>query len=198
MMKRAILSGLLKVKTYNPRDYTTDKHHTVDDRPFGGGPGMVLKAEPYLKAFAQARGTKKSVKTIMLSPRGKTFTKDLAREYASDFEHIIFLCGHYEGIDARVAEILMTDETNHYEEISIGNFVLTGGELAALTMTDAIARFVPGVLGNPESNEEGRVAAKAVYTRPAEFSYKKKQYAVPDVLLSGSHAEIEKWREQSS
>lgn len=197
-MKKAVLSGVFKVSVYNLRDFTLDRHRTVDDRPFGGGPGMVLKAEPYLKAYKAARGKKKKVKTVMLSPRGEVFTSNLARAWVEDYNHIIFLCGHYEGIDARALDIIKADPENNYEEVSLGDFVVTGGELPALVMTDTTARFLPGVLGNPESLEESRAAARDVYTRPAEFMYKKEKHTVPEVLLSGDHKLIDAWREDNA
>jgi tRNA (guanine37-N1)-methyltransferase len=181
----------ITISYYNPRDYTRDKRRKVDDRPFGGGPGMVLKAEPILKAWDKAVGKKrapKSVKTIILSPRGLPFTQTLARQYVRKYKHIVLISGRYEGIDARVKKALKA------EEVSVGECVLSGGELPALIVIDAIARQVPGVLGARESLEEGRVAGGELYTRPSEFLYKKKRYCAPAVLRQGNHAAIEAWR----
>lgn len=192
MLKKAIRSGLIEVEVYDLRKFTDDKHKKIDARPYGGGPGMVLLAEPILKAHQQAKGRKKKTLTILLSPRGEQFTNALASEWQQEYSDIIFICGHYEGVDARVEEIL--DPL----KISVGPFVLTGGELPALMITDSVARFVPGVLGNEESLEEKRVASDLVYTRPEELKWKRKKYNVPEVLLSGHHKNIEDWRKQNS
>jgi len=182
------------VAYYNPRDFTKDKHKKVDDRPYGGGPGMVMTAEPILKAWQQAVGRKTSalkngqVKTLIMSPRGTVFTNKLAKEYANNFEHLVLISGRYEGIDARVKEILDA------EEVSVGDYVLTGGELPALTIIDAVSRQIDGVLGESASLEESRVTSGITYTRPEVLTYKKQNYPVPKVLVEGNHAEIEKWR----
>lgn len=184
----------IDVSYYNPRDYSTDKHHKVDERPYGGGPGMVIIPEPVLKAWEKAVGKKTAslkkgkVKTLIMSPRGTLFTQALAKQYAEAYDHIVLISGRYEGIDSRVKEILGA------EEVSVGEYVLTGGELPALTIIDAVARNVPGVLGTFESLEDERVSSGEMYTRPEVFTYKKKKYAVPEVLLGGNHAEIEKWK----
>jgi tRNA (guanine37-N1)-methyltransferase len=184
----------IDVSYYNPRDFSTDKHHKVDERPYGGGPGMVMIAEPVLKAWEKAVGKKTAalkkgkVKTLIMSPRGKLFTQALAKQYAVDYEHVVLISGRYEGIDSRVKEILGA------EEVSVGEYVLTGGELPALTIIDAVARNVPGVLGTFESLEDERVSSGEMYTRPEVLTYKKKKYPVPEVLLGGNHAEIEAWR----
>lgn len=183
----------ISVSYYNPRDFTADKHGRVDGRPFGGGPGMVMQAEPILKAWTKAVGRKQNkrrVKTIILSPRGKTFTQKLAREYAKKYDHLVLISGRYEGIDGRVKKITRA------EEVSVGDYILTGGELPALSIVDAIARQLPGVLGHKDSLEEGRVAGGEVYTRPDRLSFKGKTYQVPAVLLSGHHEQIEKWRKE--
>ena len=189
MLKRAEIAKLIKIKAINPRDYTTDKHHKTDDRPYGGGPGMVMKAEPIIRAVEKTIG-KKTIKTkvLIMSPRGKEFTNAVAKNFAKKYDHLVLIAGHYEGIDARVKKILKA------EEISTGPYVLTGGELPALTIIDAVARQIPGVLGKGESLEETRSASSEVYTRPEEFLYKKKNHKVPKVLLSGNHADIESWR----
>lgn len=182
----------IAVSYYNPREYTTDKHRKVDDKPYGGGPGMVMKAEPVLKAWEKAVGRKKDqtkVKTLIMSPRGATFTQVDAKKYAAAYDHLVLISGRYEGIDSRVKEILQA------EEISIGDYVLTGGELPALAIIDAVSRQVPGVLGTFESLEDERVSSGEMYTRPEVFTHKKKLYTVPAVFISGHHSEIEKRRE---
>lgn len=188
----------IEVSYYNPRDYTTDKHHKVDDRPYGGGPGMVMMAEPILKAWEKAVGKKtaalkaKKVKTLIMSPRGTVFTNRLAKDWAKKYDHLVLVSGRYEGIDARVKEILNT------EEVSVGDYVLTGGELPALTIIDSVSRQIPGVLGTFESLEDERATEGVTYTRPEVLHYKKKKHAVPEVLVNGNHAEIEKWRSAAS
>ncbi len=187
----------IKVDFYNPRDFSTDKHKKVDDRPYGGGPGMVLAAEPILKAWQKAVGGKKQalatgrVKTLIMSPRGRQFTNVVAQEYAEQFDHLVLISGRYEGIDARVKEILGA------EEVSIGDYVLTGGELPSLVIVDAVARQIPGVLGEHESLEESRTTNGETYTRPEVLKYRKQSYAVPKVLMEGDHAAIERWRGNS-
>lgn len=194
MLKRAGVAKLLRIDAINPRDYTTDKHHKTDDRPYGGGPGMVMKAEPIIRAVESVlkapRSSKKlhEAKILIMSPRGKEFTNSMAKNFAKKYDHLVLIAGHYEGIDARVKKILKA------EEISTGPYVLTGGELPALTIIDAVARQIPGVLGTGESLEETRTASGETYTRPEVFVHKKKKYAVPKVLLSGNHADIESWR----
>ena len=180
----------LEVKYYNPRDYTKDKHNRVDDRPYGGGPGMVMQAEPILKAWEKAVGKKdqKKIKTLIMSPRGQVFTQTSAKEYAKKYDHLVLISGRYEGIDARVKEITGA------EEISVGEFILTGGELPALTIIDATARQIEGVLGTFESLEDDRATTGETYTRPEILKYKKKTYEVPKVLVEGNHKEIEKYR----
>lgn len=183
----------ISVQYYNPRDYTKNKHKKVDDRPYGGGPGMVMAAEPVLKAWEKAvgrkRGQKTKVKTIILSPRGKVFDRKMAERLAKQYTDIVLISGRYEGIDARVKKALKADE------VSVGDYVLTGGELPALTILDAVARHVPGVLGTHESLEDRRVSSGEMYTRPEILEYKKKKYKVPSVLVKGNHKEIEQWRE---
>lgn len=187
-MARAIKRGRVKVKCFNVFNFLTKKHERPDDRPYGGGPGMVLRAEPLLAAVARAsRGLKKKPKVIIFSPAGKQFDNQLAIKLARE-KNLIMIAGRYEGIDARVKRALRA------EEISIGPYILTGGELPALVVLDAVARQIPGVLGKQESLEEGRVASPEVYTRPESFIYKSKKYRVPKVLLSGNHHKIEDWR----
>lgn len=181
----------IAVSYYNPRDFSKDKHNKVDERPYGGGPGMVMQAEPVLRAWEKAVGRKKDqskVKTLIMSPRGQKFTQDLAKAYAEKYEHLVLISGRYEGIDYRVNEIL------NAEEISVGEFVLTGGELPALSIIDATSRQIPGVLGTFESLEDERATNGKTYTRPEVLIYKKQKYTVPPVLIEGNHKEIEKWR----
>lgn len=191
ILGRAQEDKKISIKYYNPRDFTKDKHARVDRRPYAGGPGMVLEAEPFLKAAAKAKGRKtKRVKTVFFAPNGKQFTNVVARDWAKKYDDIIFLAGRYEGIDARAPKILKA------ETISVGPFVLTGGELPAMIVIDALARQIPGVLGKFESVEEERTASPDVYTRPEVLTWKKKNYRVPKVLLSGNHKEIEAWKAQ--
>lgn len=181
----------ITVSYYNPRDFATNKHKKTDDRPYGGGPGMVMYAEPILKAWQKAVGRKrdqKKVKTLIMSPRGTQFTNELAKEYAKKYDHLVLISGRYEGIDARVKEALKA------EEVSVGDYVLTGGELPALTIIDSVSRQVPGVLGTFESLEDERATTGETYTRPETIEFKKKKYKVPEVFLSGDHKEIEKRR----
>lgn len=185
---RAQKSGVLKVGFTNPRDFTDDKHHTLDDRPYGGGPGMLMKAEPLYRAIKKLR--KKNSVVILTSPRGQTFSQTLAKKLAKK-KHLIFVCGHYEGIDERVYPEMDL-------EVSLGDFILTGGELAAAVMIDAITRLVPGTFKKEdvtvsESFEEGLLEAPQ-YTRPEVWRGKK----VPQVLLSGHHKEMEKWKREQA
>lgn len=189
----------ISVQYYNPRDFSDNKHKKVDDKPYGGGPGMVMKAEPVLKAWQKAVGRKnlalkgKKIKTLIMSPRGKEFTNKLAKDYAKKYDHLILISGRYEGIDARVKKALKA------EEISVGDYVLTGGELPALSIIDAVSRQVPGVLGEFESLEDERSDGHSngeVYTRPDSFKYKEKTYKVPKVLLAGDHQKISEWRKR--
>lgn len=188
ILGRAVESGKIQVSFYNPRHYTTDRNRRVDRRPYGGGPGMVMQAEPVIKAVEQARGRKKNTHTVFLTPGGGQFTSSGARMWATTHRHLILVCGRYEGIDERARKALEA------EEVSIGPYVLTGGELPAMVITDAVSRHVPGVLGDEQSREEERAASGDVYTRPESFTYKRKEYRVPDTLLSGDHKQIEEWR----
>lgn len=188
ILGRAQQKKLITVKTVNPRDFTKDKHNTADDRPYGGGPGMVLKAEPILKAVDSLGKAKGKRGIFIMSPRGKQFDDAEARKLAKSFDEIVLICGRYEGIDARVKKILKS------KDISVGPYVLTGGELPALSILDAVARHIPGVLGDANSLEHTRTAAEDTYTRPEVFTYKKKKYTVPSILLSGHHAAVESWR----
>jgi tRNA (guanine37-N1)-methyltransferase len=198
ILARAIKGKKVKVSFYNPRDFSdgalhrkrtgTWKYQQLDDKPYGGGPGMVLLALPFIKAAKKAIGRKRGVKVVFFSTDGEQLTNARARAYAKKAKDIVFICGHYEGVDERVAQVLKA------EKISIGPYVLTGGELPALVMMDAIARQVPGVLGKYESLEEEREASPEVYTRPEVFSVAGKKYRVPKVLLTGNHQAIEEWR----
>lgn len=188
IIKRAIEDKKIAVKLYNPRDFADDKWARVDKKPYGGGPGMVIQAEPVIKAIAKAKGSKKRVKIIFLSPTGAQFTNEYAAGAAKKYSDIIIVSGRYEGIDARVKKVFKCDN------ISVGPFVLTGGELPAMLMIDVIARQVKGVLGDIQSLEESRISSADVYTRPDVFSWKGKKYRVPKVLLSGNHKEIDAWR----
>jgi tRNA (guanine37-N1)-methyltransferase len=189
---RARTAGVLDIVVHNLRGFTTDKHHVVDDVPFGGGPGMVMKPEPFfaaLSAIREQRGQPDAV--VMLSPAGERFTQEGAKRLAS-IGHVVLLCGRYEGIDERVREALAT------EEVSIGDYVLSGGEIPALAVIDAVARLVPGVVGDDQSVEADSFTRGLLdyphYTRPAEFEGRK----VPTVLLSGHHGEIKKWRREAA
>lgn len=185
---RAIFDKKIKISFYNPRDFTKDKNHRVDQKPYGGGPGMVIEALPVIKAIEKAKGKKKDVKIYFLSPGGEKFTNEIAKKVAGKFKHVIFVCGRYEGIDARIKKVFKM------EDISIGDYVLTGGELPTMVMIDAMSRQIKGVLGDFDSIEENRISSHDVYTRPEEIVYKGKKYKVPEVLLSGNHAEIDKWK----
>jgi len=181
----------MKVSYYSPRDFSKSKHNKVDERPYGGGPGMVMQAEPILRAWEKAVGRKKDqkkIKTIIMSPRGKMFDTKMAQKFAQNYDHLVLISGRYEGIDSRVKKILKA------EEISVGEYVLTGGELPALTIIDSVARQVPGVLGTFESLEDERVSSGEMYTRPEVLEYKKKKYKVPAVLTTGNHLAIEAWK----
>jgi tRNA (guanine37-N1)-methyltransferase len=189
IVRRARTTGLLELQIHNLRDFTHDRHQTVDDRPFGGGPGMVLKPEPIFEAVEKLAEPRTRV--ILTSPTGRPFTQAIARELAG-YEHLLFICGSYEGVDERVREALVHDE------LSIGDYVLTNGGLAAMVIIDAVTRLLPGALGDEQSAEQESFSHGLLeyphYTRPAEFRGMK----VPEVLLSGHHAEIEKWRAEQA
>jgi tRNA (guanine37-N1)-methyltransferase len=191
MMKRAQENGALDLRIHNLRDWTTDKHHVVDDAPFGGGQGMVMKPEPIFKAVEELKseiGNRKS-KIILMSPAGRKFDQQMATDFCSE-SHLIIICGHYEGVDHRVIEHLVD------AEISIGDYVLTNGAIAAVVFVDTIVRLLPGVLGDEQSaiddSFSGGLLEGPQYTRPSEF----RGWKVPDILLSGNHAEIAKWRKE--
>lgn len=183
----------ITVHYYNPRDFVKDKHKKIDDRPYGGGPGMVMQAEPILRAWDKAVGRKKvgKIKTLIMSPRGKKFDTKLAKKL-SLYDHLVLISGRYEGIDSRVKKALKA------EEVSIGDYVLTGGELPALAILDSVSRHVPGVLGRHESLEDKRISSGEMYTRPETIEFKKKKYKVPKIFVSGNHSEIDKRRSTGS
>lgn len=192
ILKRAQAKKLISIKTHNLRDFTFDKHHKVDDTPYGGGLGMVFKIEPIMKAVqflkSKCKNQKSKLKsrTILFSLRGKKFDSGVAKRL-SKYDQLILICGRYEGVDERVAKYIAD------EEISIGDFVLSGGELAAGVLVDAVSRFVPGVLGKFESLEEIK-GSYPVYTKPEIVKMGGKNCKVPEVLLSGHHKKIEEWR----
>ena len=188
---RAIKEKKIRVTFYNPRDFTKDKWKRVDQRPYGGGPGMVLEAESILKAVQKALRQAQGKPVIYFFDRsGSEFTNANARTLAKKTKDLVLICGHYEGVDARVQKILKA------KKISVGPYTLTGGELPALLVIDAVARQIPGVLGKYESLEEERVSSSEVYTRPEVLKWKGKSYRVPQVLLSGHHAKIEEWKQR--
>jgi tRNA (guanine37-N1)-methyltransferase len=188
ILKRAQERGLLSIALHNIRDVATDKHHIVDDYPYGGGAGMVMKPEPI---FAAIEAVYESGPMILLTPQGRLFNQQIARTLAQE-QRVTLLCGHYEGIDERVRQHLVTDE------ISIGDYILTGGELAAMVVVDAVSRLIPGVLGADASIQEeshsGNLLEYPHYTRPPEF----RGWRVPEILLSGHHAQIARWRRKES
>ncbi len=205
---RAIKERHIKVSFVNPRKFVTGKYKrvwpdgnvslVVDDRPYGGGPGMVIRAEPVLKAVESVTkkiekaslksGKKSKIKIINFAPRGEKFTTDYAKNSANKYTDVILLCGRYEGIDARVAKILKA------QELSIGDYVLTGGELPAMVLIDCMSRQIKGVLGKFDSLEEERISSGEFYTRPDVLEWKGKKHKVPEVLLSGDHKKIEEWK----
>ena len=189
ILKRAQDKGLVEIRVRNLRDWTHDKHRTTDDRPFGGGPGMLMKPEPIFEAVEDLKRDSPQARVVLLTPQGKRFSQVTARDLAGR-EHVILICGHYEGVDERVRDALVD------EEISIGDYVLTNGALAAIVVVDATARLVPGVLGHADSAKDESFSGDWLeypqYTRPAEY----RGLRVPDVLLSGDHAVIAKWREE--
>ena len=197
ILMRARQRGLIEVRVHNIRDYTHDKHHTTDDTPYGGGGGMVMKPEPVFKAVESVLGLESGqashdpVPVILLTPQGRVFNQRVAEEL-SQHERLALICGRYEGVDERIREHLVTDE------ISVGDYVLTGGELPALMMIDALSRLIPGVLGDPDGAQDDSHSMGLLeyphYTRPPEF----RGWSVPDVLLSGDHAKIERWRREQA
>lgn len=191
IIRRAVEAQLIEISIHDLRDYTHDRHRQVDDRPFGGGAGMVMKPEPLFRAVEAVTNDAPQASVVLLSPQGRLFDQSLAREY-SQKERVVLICGRYEGLDQRVVEHLITDE------LSIGDFVLSGGEIPAMVVVDAVTRVIPGALGCEQSAEResfvGGLLDFPQYTRPAEYRGMK----VPEVLLSGNHAEIERWRWRKS
>ena len=191
IVKRGMEAGLFSLETIDPRSFTNDRHRTVDDTPFGGGAGMVLKPEPYCQAIRTAKAASPGAATVLLCPTGTPFTQSAAARYAHK-DGLILVCGHYEGFDERI-------RSEADESISLGDYVLTGGELPAMTVVDSVVRLIPGVLGGEQSahiesfTNPNRVEYPQ-YTRPVEF----RGVEVPEVLRNGNHAEIEKWREEQS
>jgi tRNA (guanine37-N1)-methyltransferase len=194
ILKRAQQNKHIKVSLYNPRDNSKDKHKKVDDKPYGGGPGMILTVQPLVDTVAKiekkiARRKTSRVKIILFTPGKTLFTTEYAKEVVSlKYTDIILICGRYEGIDSRVRDIL------NAEEVSIGDYVLTGGELPAMVVIDSISRQIPGVLGKFNSLEEERVSSSEMYTRPEVYTYNKIKYTVPEVLINGDHKKIEAWK----
>ncbi len=198
IIRRAKLAGIVEINVIDVREFADDKHKMTDDRPFGGGDGMVMKPQPIFSAIEHLLGTSDREKysagthVVMLSPQGKPLVQSVAKEFADDAQHLVLICGRYEGIDERVNETLVTDE------ISIGDYVLSGGEPAAIVVADAIVRLLPDALGSDTSAENDSFSNGLLdcphYTRPAEFRGMK----VPEVLLNGNHAEIEKWRHEKA
>lgn len=194
IIKLAQKKGIVDINIIDLRFFSKDKHRKVDDKPFGGGPGMVMSAEPFFEAVNYVRRKTKDLRlktrVILLTPKGSTFNHDMALNFSS-YEHIVLLCGHYEGVDERVNELVD-------EEVSIGDFVLTGGELPAMTVIDAVVRLLPGALGNEDSRKDESFSGNTLeyphYTRPAKY----KKMRVPDVLLSGDHDKIKKWRKKEA
>lgn len=189
ILKRARDRGLVQVRVHNLRDFTHDKHHVVDDKPYGGGQGMLMKPEPIFEAVEKLQRPESRV--VLMSPAGRKFTQAVAQEFAGQ-PHLIMICGHYEGVDERVREALVD------EEVSIGDYVLTNGALAAAVFVDAVVRLIPGVLGDDQSAVDDSFAGGLLeypqYTRPPEFRGLK----VPDVLVSGNHEEIARWRREQA
>lgn len=199
ILGRAIEAKKVKISFYDPKEFISDgkrkqagdartQDQRVDRRPYGGGPGMVLRPEPMLRAAEKAIGKKKGAEKIFFATDGALFDEAMAQKLAKK-KDILFIAGHYEGVDARVQKILKA------KKVTVGPYVLTGGELPAATMIDAITRFIPGVLGKAESLERSRVSSPEVYTRPDVLVWKKKKYKVPEVLKSGHHAKIEEWKQ---
>jgi tRNA (guanine37-N1)-methyltransferase len=192
ILGKAIEKGLIEIRIVNIRDFTSDKHHVVDDTPYGGGQGMVMKVEPIARAIEWVKAESPSAWTIYLTPQGRPFNQERAEALSSTKAHLILLCGRYEGVDERVREMFVD------EEVSIGDYVLTGGELAAMVMVDALSRLLPGVLGCGQSAGEDSFSESLLeypqYTRPTDF----RGHAVPEVLLSGNHEAIFRWRRKEA
>ncbi|HAT74171.1 MAG: tRNA (guanine-N(1)-)-methyltransferase [Candidatus Moranbacteria bacterium GW2011_GWF2_36_839] len=195
ILARAQKNKIVKIKIHNLRDYATDKHQTVDDTPYGGGAGMLMKVEPIYKCLKSIKKSKKT-RIILFSAKGKKYTQGDAKRL-SKYDNLIFVCGRYEGVDERVAQNLVD------EEISIGDYVLTGGEIPAMIVADSVSRLLPGVLGNSESARDESHSSEGYleypqYTKPEVFSVSKKKLKVPSILLSGNHKKIKEWRKEQS
>jgi len=217
ILERAQNKKLIKIKIHDIRKFSKDKHRKVDDRPFGGGAGMVMKVDPIIRAIESKIKNKKSkILVILTSASGKSFNQKLARNFSQKYTDIAIICGRYEGVDERVSKILQTTRQRRgspraasyppkarlakggkLQAISIGPYILTGGELPAMTIVDAVSRHIPGVLGKKESLEEEK-GSYPVYTRPEVFTHKGKKYTVPKVLMSGDHKKINEWRRKNS
>ncbi|PIR70469.1 MAG: tRNA (guanosine(37)-N1)-methyltransferase TrmD [Candidatus Niyogibacteria bacterium CG10_big_fil_rev_8_21_14_0_10_42_19] len=211
MIKRAREKRAVDIRVHNLREYSKDKHKKVDDRPYGGGPGMVLRIDPLTRALSSilrisnsrflisnkrtnSKFKKQRTKIILFSPSGKQFDSKTAQNFAKKYERIIMICGHYEGVDERIKKVV-SDFGFRISDLSIGPYILTGGEIPSMVVVDTVARHIPGVLGRGESLEENRLGVGVpMYTRPDIFEYKKKKYKVPKVLLSGDHKKINEWR----
>lgn len=213
IVARAQKEKLIKIKFYNPRDFVKvpkavlerykqkgleKPYLRIDEKPYGGGPGMVMQALPVIKAIDKAvgkklkvKGASKKIKIIFLSPSGEQFTNEYAKKAVEKYEDVVIICGRYEGIDARIKKVFKM------EEVSVGPYVLTGGELGAMILIDTMSRQIEGVLGNFSSLEESRVSSSETYTRPEVLEYKGKKYRVPKVLLSGNHKAIEEWKKKT-
>lgn len=191
IVRRAVEAGLIEIQIHDLRNYTHDRHRQVDDRPFGGGAGMVMKPEPLFRAVEAVTKDVPEVNVALLSPQGRLFSQPVAEEYSRK-QHLVLICGRYEGVDERVVEHLITDE------LSIGDYVLSGGEIPAMVVVDAVTRLIPGALGCEQSAERESFSRGLLdyphYTRPAEY----RELKAPEVLLSGNHAEIELWRRRKS
>jgi len=191
ILQKAAERGLVEISLHNIRDWARDKHHTTDDTPYGGGGGMVMKPEPVFEAVESVLGPEPACPVILLTPQGRVFNHTIAEELVQH-ERLALLCGRYEGVDERIRQDLVSDE------ISIGDYVLTGGELPALTVIDAVSRLIPGVLGDPDGAADDSHASGLLeyphYTRPAEF----RGWRVPDVLVSGDHAQVRRWRREQA
>jgi len=196
IIKRAQKQGIIKITSQDLREFSNDRHKTVDDTPYGGGAGMLMKIEPLYKAIKKlAPRTNKKRKIVLLSAQGQTWTQQLAQKYAK-LNEVIFICGRYEGVDERIKNFID-------EEISIGDYVLTGGELGAMVMIDSITRLLPGALGNKQSSQDESHSQIGVleypqYTKPEKFKIKDKSYDVPEILLSGDHQKIKDWQEKNN
>lgn len=200
ILNRAQKSRKIKINVINLRDFAIDKHKTVDEKPYGGGPGMVFKIEPLAKALSSIlKNNKQKSKTsvILFSAAGKQFDSKTAIDFSKKYNRIVMIAGHYEGVDERIKSVIKNSGFK-FQELSVGPYVLTGGELPAMIVIDAVSRHIPGVLGKTESLEEKRQGIGVpMYTRPEVFEYKGKKYKVPEVLLSGNHKKIEEWRKKN-